>query len=119
MGFFLQMGQNQPLPVPVQLILTAAASEGKTAPSLPRLYNQMHLRIMPERLKVPHTLRHVRNGFLIEYAPLIKVHIYAETFGNQPPQNLNLHLAHQPDMEFPALFLSDEVKLRLLLFKFT
>ena len=80
---FLQMGQHQPLPVPVQFILAAGGSHRQPAARLSRLQQQMHLRIMPQRLKMPHTLHRIRNRFLVYNISGSEGYLHAEAFPDQ------------------------------------
>ena len=52
MIFLLQMGQNQPLPVPVQLVLAAQRTKSQPAPRLARLQKQLYFRVMAKGLEV-------------------------------------------------------------------
>ena len=80
---FLQMGQHQPLPVPLQFILAAGGSHRQPAARLSRLQQQMHLRIVSQRLKMPHTLHCIRNRFLVYNISGSKGYLHAEAFPDQ------------------------------------
>ena len=80
---FLQMGQHQPLPVPVQHILTAGGSHRQPASRLSRLQQQMHLRIVPQRLKMPHSLYRISNRFFVNNISCSEGHLHAEAFPDQ------------------------------------
>ena len=82
---FLQMGQNQPLPVPVQFVLAAGGSHRQPAARLSRLQQKMHLRIMPQRFKMAHALHGIRNGFLVYNISGPKRNLHAEAFPDQVP----------------------------------
>ena len=56
MLFFLQMCQDQPLPVPIQLIFICRSKKLQSASSLSRFQKKMHLCIMTQRLKMPYAL---------------------------------------------------------------
>ena len=80
MGFFHQMGENEPLPVLIKHILAAVCIHYKAAPGLSRLQDQMHLRIMPERFKMPHPLDRPPDCFLIHNISGIKGNLCPEPF---------------------------------------
>ena len=100
MGAFLQMGQNQPLPVPVQHVLAAGAGKLQAAARLPRFQQQMHLRIMAQWLEMPDALHSVGDGLLVQDLAVRKLHVQAEPLRYQPFQDLYLHLAHDLHMDF-------------------
>ena len=79
----------------------------------------MHLRIMPERLEVPHTFHPVEDGFLIDDTALFKRGFHAEPFPDQITQHLDLYLTHQLGMNLVQLLSPDQMKLRFLFFKLT
>ena len=65
MRFFLQMRQYKSLPVSVKDILAAVAAKFKTFAARQRLKQQMHLRIVAQRLIVTYALNRGGNRFLI------------------------------------------------------
>src|SRR5699024_7993683 len=77
-----QVSHHQPLPVAVQHILTAVTAYDKTAAPLAWFQQQMHLRIMAQRLKMPHTLHRITDGFFVDDISLVKLHL-----GLKPPGN--------------------------------
>ena len=80
---FLQMRQDQPLPVFIQRIFITVCRKLYAAAGLTRFQQQMHLRIMSERFEMTDSLRRIRDGFLIQKAPVRKFHIQAEALQNQ------------------------------------
>ena len=92
MLFFLQMSQDQPLPVPVQLIFICCSKKLQSASSLSRFQKKMHLRIMTKRFKMSHTFHRCGNGFLIYNISGSELHSHMEAFPDEMFQNLNLHL---------------------------
>ena len=64
-----QVRQNQPLPVTVQQILRAGRSQNQPAARLARLQQQMHLRIVPQGLKVADALHRGGNGLPVADGP--------------------------------------------------
>ena len=89
---FLQMGENQPLPVAVQNILAARREKLQAASRLTWLQKQMYLRIVAQRLKMSHALHRRSNCFLIYNVSGAEVYCYMEPFPDQPFQNLDLHI---------------------------
>ena len=63
-----QVGEDQPLPVPVQLVLGAGGVKAQAAARLPRLQQQMDLGVVAQGLKVAHPLHRLQNSLLIEDA---------------------------------------------------
>ena len=116
-AFFLQMGKNQTLPVPIQHILTAGRMKLQAAAWLTRLQKKMHLRIMAQRLKMSHSLHRLQNRLLIHNVPCAKFHRKAISLPDQCLQNINLHVAHDLGLDFSCRFLPQDMKLRLLLFQ--
>ena len=77
----------------------------------------MDLRIVAQRLKVPHTLYAVGNGFLVEDPACIKGDLHREPLGNQAAQHLQLHLTHNLGVELPGLGLPNDAQQGILLFQ--
>ena len=59
----------------------------------------MHLGIVAQRLKVAHGLDRLRNSLLIENAARLKRNRKAKTIGQHPLHDLELHGAHQLQMD--------------------
>ena len=117
MCFFLQVCQNQPLPVAVEDILAARAAENQPAASGQRLQKKMHLRIMAQRLKVPDAFHGGGNGLAVGNAAGIDRDLPAEAFRDQAFHDLKLNLSHELKLKLPELLVPCNVKLRLLLFQ--
>ena len=115
MAPLLQMGENQPLPVPVQHILTAAAFKCQAAARRSRLQQKMYLRVMPQGLEMSHAFHGVRNRFLIYNTSRPEIHREAKPLLHQAFQDLQLHLAHDPHMNLREFLPPDHMKLRQLL----
>ena len=64
--------QDQPLPVPGEKVRRTAALVHDPGALLSRLQIQMHLRVMTQRLKMPHSFRAGSNRFLIDNPPFSK-----------------------------------------------
>ena len=80
---FLQMGQNQSLPVAIQDILTAGGGKFQSAASFQWFQQQMGFRIMPQRLKMSDALYRCGNGFLIHNISGSKGNFQPEPFRDQ------------------------------------
>ena len=78
-----QMSQNQPLPVPVQHILAAAAFKDQSAARLPGLQQKMDLRIVAQGLKMAHALHSVPNRLLIYDTARAEFHRHAKALFHQ------------------------------------
>ena len=98
MLLFLQMGQNQPLPVACQHVLPAGGFKHQPAAPGQGLQDQMHFGIVAQRLKVPHALYRVFYGLPVQNVPLVHVHGHAEALLHQTFQDLRLHRAHELHM---------------------
>ena len=114
-----KMCEDQPLPVQIQIIRTAVGRELKSAARKSRLQNQMHLRIMAERLIMPYTFYDIFYCFLIYNISSAKCHIYSESFAYQTFQNLCLHLAHKLNMDFAQFFIPNDPKHRIFFLDLT
>ena len=116
---FLQMGQHEPLPVPVQIVF--ADSRGKLQPAarITRLQDQVHLRVMPERLEMTYAFHPVDDRLLVDDTALLKSNLHAKPLPDQITQHLDLHLTHQLCMNFIQLLFPDKMQLRLLFFQLT
>ena len=77
----------------------------------------MHLRIVPQWLKMSHTLHGVLDGFFIEDPPVFKGHIQTKALGDQTSQNFQLDLAHDLHMDLLAALVPKNVQLGILLFQ--
>ena len=114
-GLFGQMGQDQPLPVQVQLIGGAVAFKSQPAAAGQRFHQQMHLGIVAQRLIVTDALNRGGNGLLVKNAPLLKADGQSKALHRHALQNLPLDLSHQPHPDLPLLLLPLQVELRVLL----
>ena len=114
-GLFGQMGQDQPLPVQVQLIGGAVAFKSQPAAAGQRLHQQVHLGVVTQRLIVTDALNRGGNGLLVKNAPLLKADSQSKALHGHALQNLPLDLSHQPHPDLPLLLLPLQVELRVLL----
>ena len=112
MRLLFQMGQYQALPVPAQLVLAAGRSKLQAAARLSRFQQKVHFRIMAQRLKMPHTLHRIRNGFFIYNAAFSEVHRYIKTFPDHGLQHIHLHFSHELRLDLSLLFIPPDMEFR-------
>ena len=65
MGLFLQMGHDQPLPAPVQVVLGTAGGQHQAAALGQGLQQQVDLRIVAQGLVVAHALHRGVDGLFV------------------------------------------------------
>ena len=73
----------------------------------------MHLRIVPQRLKVADALHGVGDGLPVADSPCAKADLHAQPLPDKPLQHLHLHLTHELNMNVSAA--PDKVELGVLL----
>ena len=115
MLFFLQMCQDQPLPVPIQLIFICRSKKLQPTSSLSRFQKKMHLRIMTKRFKMSHAFHRCGNGFFVYDITGSKFYCHMKTLPDQMLQDLNLYLAHQHGVDLSQLLIPHDMKLRFFL----
>ena len=101
MGLFRQMGQNQPLPVQIQLVGRAVSGKGQAAAPGGGLQQQVHFRIVAQGLEVSDALHGVCDGLPVADGALAEIHLHIEPLPQAAAQDLHLHLAHELDMDLP------------------
>ena len=92
------VGERQTLPVKVELVGRGHGAKLHARTRWQRLQTQMHLGIVTQWLKVAHALDRLRNSLLIEDAAGLKRNRKAKAIGQHPLHNLELHSAHQLQM---------------------
>ena len=117
MFLFLQMGQNQPLPVPVQDIFAAVGCKLHPRAPFARFQEEMHLRIMAQRFKVSHPLHRRGDGLLIHNIPFAELDQYAEPLLYKPLKHFCLHFSHELNMNLREPVLPHNMEFRLFLLK--
>ena len=80
---FHQMGEDEPLPVAVQLVLGNNGGKVHTAAPGGGLQHQMDLRIVAQRLKMADALHPIFNGLPIEDTAAAKADLQAEAVPDQ------------------------------------
>ena len=101
MGLFLQVGEDEPLPVPVQQILAAPGIEDQPGSLLQRFQEEVGLGVVAEGLEVAHPLHSLGDGLLVQDTSGVHLHVYVEPLRDEAFQNLNLNLAHEPGVDLP------------------
>ncbi len=114
MALFLQMRQDQTLPVQIQHIRTADGAKGKTAAAGRRLQQQMHFRIMAQRFVMACAFHGSRDRFLIHDTSGPEFHIDAEPFLYHALQDLDLHLPHDLGLDLSRSLIPGDPQHRLL-----
>ena len=99
-GALRQMGQNQPLPVFRQGVGRAVGSQLYAAAARRGFQQQMHLGVVAQRLVVTDALYGGGQRFFVQNAALAKGDCQPKALLQQVLQNFQLHLAHQPDVDF-------------------
>ena len=105
MPFFLQMSQDQSLPVPIQHILTAGRCELQSAAPFTGFQQQVHFRIMSQGFKMSDAFHRFRQRLLIDNASRIEFRFQSETLPQDIFQDLHLHLPHDLHMDLPLFLL--------------
>ena len=59
----------------------------------------MSFGVMAQGLKMSRTNNALRDSFLIKYASLVKIHVYAESIGDHTAQDLKLDLTHKANSD--------------------
>ena len=92
---FGKVGQDQTLPVAIQLILAAGGGKHQAAAPGQGLQQQVHLCVVAQGLVVAHALHGAVDGLLIQHPALAQLHRQVEAIQDQAFQHLRLHLAHE------------------------
>ena len=114
---FHNMCCDQPLPVEVEHILTARARHLDSAARFARLQQQMHFRIVAQRLKMSHTLHRLCDRLFVYNVALSKDNHNTKPFFDQLRQDFDLHLSHHLGMDFLQLLIPEDMKLWIFLLK--
>ena len=116
MLFVHQAGEDQPLPVPVQRVLTAYRVVNHAASGRQRRQQQVYLGIVAQRLKMPDALHGIGNGFAVQDLPLVESDVHVKALAHQVPEDLGLHFTHKAHMDaaLPAVPLQMQLGVLLL-----
>ena len=114
-GLFPQVGEDEPLPVPGQVVLPAGGGQVDAAPRRGGLQEQVDLGVVAQGLVVAHPLHPAGDGLFVEDAPLAKLYPQAEAPLQQALEHLQLHLAHKLQVELPQPLVPHHVEQGVLL----
>ena len=117
MPLLLQVCHDQALPVDRQYIGSAAVLKYKAAPGHAGLQQQMHFRIMAQRLKVPHAFHCPCNSLLIDDRGIAEVHAKPQALPDHALQDLLLNLSHDLGCDLLLLFIITQMQGRILFFQ--
>ena len=98
-----------------QHILRAGRGKLKPRAPLQRLQQQMHLRIVAQRLEVADADDRGGDGLMIDHRAGAELHRKAEPVQQHPLQDLQLDRAHELDVDAARPLLPDHVELGVLL----
>lgn len=115
MALLGQVREDQALPVAVEHVLAAGGVKRQARAALGRLEQQVHLGIVTQGLKMAHALDRRRDRLLIEDAAGIDLHVHVEPLADEAFEHLDLHRAHELDMDLAQRLVPDDVQLRVLL----
>ena len=110
-----QVREDQALPVAVEHVLAAGGVKRQARAALGRLEQQVHLGIVTQGLKMAHALDRRRDRLLIEDAAGIDLHVHVEPLADEAFEHLDLHRAHELNMDLAQRLVPDDVQLRVLL----
>ena len=119
MLLFPKVRQDQPLPAARKTVLAAGGFKDQTAAALQGLEQQLHMRIVPERLIVSHALRGRGDRFPVQNRGRTEGDAETEALRDERLNHLALHLAHQAHMQLVPLPVPHEAELRILLLQRT
>ena len=115
MRLLFKMCEYELLPVSRELIRADGAVEAESAAGLSRFHEEMHLRVVAERLKVSHALDRSCNRLAIGDCSLVKVNGNTIAPRDESLQNLRLHLSHELKAYLPAVLIPEQMECRFLL----
>ena len=110
-----QVGQHETLPVAGERVDAAFAFKHQTAPGFSRFKQQMHLRIVPERLKVADALYGLGNRLFIYDRRPSECNLQVEPLLHNFLQDLPLDLSHHTRGDLPLALVVRDLQHRLLL----
>ena len=103
MLFLFKVRPYKPLPVQRQLVLRHIARDHYAAAALCGAYDEMDFGVMAQRLEVADALVCIRDRFKIEHMTLPETNFVSESFFDYLLQDLELDLAHYPDLYLAAV----------------
>ena len=113
---FLQMCQDQPLPVPIQHIFAAVGIKDESGSRLtPVPLKKMDFRVVAQRFEMPDALNDLSDRFLIYNISFAKFDLHAESFPYLTFQDFHLYIAHDLCLDFAKCLVPDDMELRVFL----
>ena len=113
------MRHDQALPVDCQYVRPAAVLEHKPAARHAGLQEQMHFRVVAERLKMADALRRPGDRLLVDDRGVAEGHVKAQPLPDHALQDLFLYLSHDLGRDLFFLLVVEEMQGRVFLFQNT
>ena len=110
-----QVGEDEPLPVPVQHVLGTGGGEAEAGAPGGGLQQQVDLGVVAQGLEVAHPLHRGGDGLFVEDAPGAEGHLQAEPVPDEPGEHLQLHRAHELQADLSGLLAPGHMELGVLL----
>ena len=114
-GLLRQVGEDEPLPVPVQQVLRAPGGEDQPRPLVQGLQEQMDLGVVPQGLEVAYPLHGAGDGLPIEDPAGVHGDGHVEPVPDEALEDLDLDLAHEPGVDLLEAGVPEDVELGVLL----
>ena len=110
-----QVREYKPLPVRGQVVLPAGRGQLYAAARLAGFEQEVHLRVVAQRLVVADALHPRAYRLLVQYSALVEAHFQAEAALYKALQHFKLHLAHQLELGFSQALVPDHAQHRVFL----
>ena len=117
MRFFVKMGEYQPLPVNIEIVLADAAHKYESASDREWFHQKVNLGIMPERFIMTYALNRGQNGFTVHYSAAVHADIEIESLLNHAFQDFYLYFAHERSMYLAVALIPCDAEHGILLLK--
>ena len=111
------MGQNQPLPIAVQIVFGQGRGHSDSAARLPWFQQDMCFGIMTERLKMTRTFDRRGDSLAVQDGAGAKRHIQPEPVVQRLLDDLQLDRAHQLHMNLGQPLHPDHMQQRVFVFQ--
>ena len=109
--------EDKPLPVEIQVILAHGCRDSHAAPGAAGLKQQVYLRVMPERLKMPDAFHSLCHRFFVNDTSLARLRSHTEALLHDSCQHLNLHFSHDLKVDAAVFLIPGDMEHRILLGK--
>ena len=114
-GLFVQVSEDEPLPVLVQKILGEVGVKDQTRACGERLHEELYLGVVAQGLEVAHAYGAGGDPLPIQDTPLVQLAIQPEAVGYEALEQVDLNVAHEPRFDLLSLGVPTEVQGGLLL----